>query len=282
MQPTSPATSTETASLVPQLSLLGAFTLQIANMPVSLPIQACRVLAYLALDRMIEPDCERELLAERLWLDVPAARSHASLRTALWRIRKADTHLVHVARNRVRLDDLVEVDVYRSRAQAMRLLSDDPWLRPTDTQVASLVSDLLPSWDEDWLTLERERIRQMRVHALEALTHRLHKLGRYPQAIDVAFKVIADEPLRESAHAALIDVYLAEGNVAEAHTHLRKYATLLWNELRLRPSPGLLAHVGVSQSELTSTAAQRSRPGRGLLRLDDALFLSLAETVRDP
>jgi hypothetical protein len=31
-------------------------------------------------------------------------------------------------------------------------------------------ADLLPAWDEDWVLIERERIRQLRTHALNALS----------------------------------------------------------------------------------------------------------------
>jgi DNA-binding SARP family transcriptional activator len=47
-----------------------------------------------------------------------------------------------------------------------------------------LAKDLLPGWDEDWLQLERERHRQLRIHALEALSQRLTSGGQYAAAID--------------------------------------------------------------------------------------------------
>ncbi len=234
---------TEAASTRPRINLLGGFTLHLADRLVTLPLHASRVLAYLCLDRLGRPASARHQVAERLWSDVPAERAHASLRTALWRIRRADRRVVVVDRDWVRLGD-VDVDVHRGRAQATRLLSDDPVLRPADTHVTALVGDLLPGWDEDWLLLERERIRQLQTHALEALAARLCRMGCFLQAIDVAYAVIEAEPLRESGHVALIDTYLAEGSVAQTHQQLRRYATLLDNELGLSPSPRLLARVG--------------------------------------
>src|SRR6266511_1207172 len=207
---------TEAASTRPRINLLGGFTLHLADRLVTLPLHASRVLAYLCLDRLGRPASARHQVAERLWSDVPAERAHASLRTALWRIRRADRRVVVVDRDWVRLGD-VDVDVHRGRAQATRLLSDDPVLRPADTHVTALVGDLLPGWDEDWLLLERERIRQLQTHALEALAARLCRMGCFLQAIDVAYAVIEAEPLRESGHVALIDTYLAEGSVAQTH-----------------------------------------------------------------
>ncbi len=226
-----------------RLGLLGGFSLVVGDTPVSLPVHGQRVLAYLALASGDRPAHGRSSLAERLWSGSSAARSQASLRTALWRIRQADRMLVHAGRNTVRLADTVDVDVHRSLAQATRLLSDDPRLTPADSRLYTLTGDLLPGWDEDWLLLERERIRQVQVHALEALANRLRRLGRYMQAIEVAFAAITAEPLRESAHAALIQVHLDEGNVAEARLHLDAYAALLRAELGIAPSPALTARV---------------------------------------
>jgi DNA-binding SARP family transcriptional activator len=234
-----------TALVPPRLSLLGGFSLVLGDTPVALPTHACRVLAYLSLDRMRRTDCDRSQVAERLWSNVPVRQAYASLRTALWRIRRIDPRLVRVDHARLRLGDLVDVDVHRSRTQADRLLSDEPELHAADAQLTTLVGDLLPGWDEDWLLLERERIRQLQLHALEALVRRLRTLGRYSDAIDVAFAVIAAEPLRESGHAALVDTYLSEGNVVQAHRQLDRYAVLLRDELGLAPSPALLARMGV-------------------------------------
>jgi DNA-binding SARP family transcriptional activator len=154
---------------------------------------------------------------------------------------------VLASRETVRLDESVDVDVRRCVAQAGRLLTDDDEdLEPRDTDLSALRGDLLPGWDEDWLLLERERIRQVQIHALEALAHRLRRRGRHLEAIEAAFAAIAEEPLRESAHAALIDIFLAERNVAQARSQLDRYAALLWSELAIRPSLELTNRVAAA------------------------------------
>jgi DNA-binding SARP family transcriptional activator len=204
------------------------------------------VLAYLSLVQPTPRGHLRAGLADRLWGSVPGERAHASLRTALWRIRQADPQLVRASRETVRLDESVDVDVRRCVAQAGRLLTDDEDLHPRDTDLSALRGDLLPGWDEDWLLLERERIRQVQIHALEALAHRLRRRGRHLEAIEAAFAAIAEEPLRESAHAALIDIFLAERNVAQARSQLDRYAALLWSELAIRPSLELTNRVAAA------------------------------------
>ena len=84
--------------------------------------------------------------------------------------------------------------------------------------------------------LERERLRQLRIHALEALSVRLRDQGRFAEAIDAALSAVAAEPLRESAQITLIESYLAEGNVSEAARQSESYRVLLDVELGLEPS----------------------------------------------
>ena len=233
--------------------LLGSFSLAVDGSQIPIRIHAQRVLAYLSLVQPLSWSISGAGLAERLWGDVPIERSQASLRTALWRIRQADPWLIRVTRETVRLDDAVEVDVRRTLDQG-RLVAGNRDLRPRDTDVYTLRGDLLPGWDEDWILLERERIRQVQIHALEALAHWLCSHGRHLEAIEAAFAAIEAEPLRESAHAALIDVFLAEGNVAQARHQLERYAAMVWSEMRVRPSDELTRRVAASEGRLRATA----------------------------
>ncbi|MGW2671050.1 AfsR/SARP family transcriptional regulator [Streptomyces sp. NPDC001272] len=76
--------------------------------------------------------------------------------------------------------------------------------------------DLLPGWDDEWTLFERERLRQLRLHALESLSARLTSSGRHALALDAALTCVSIEPLRESAHRAVVAVHLAEHNAVEA------------------------------------------------------------------
>lgn len=229
---------------LPVLSLLGGFSVWIGGRRVALPMHSRRVLAYLALDKTAEADCDRRILAERLWPDSSTERSRASLRTALWRIRQADPHLVCGTADRIMLARGVKVDVHQYKKWAGQLLA-----APTDcprdrAQLMVCNVDLLPGWDETWLLLAREQLRQLRLHALEVSGRRLASAGLYPEAIDVMLIVVAEEPLRESAQSALIEAHLCEGNVVEARRQFDAFASLLFDELGVLPSPELYGRVG--------------------------------------
>jgi DNA-binding SARP family transcriptional activator len=229
----------------PTLALLGGFSLNVSGNSVNLPMHSRRVLAYVSLDKAHNHSCDRGILAERLWPEVNAERSRASLRTALWRIRQVSPDLVQVQPETVCLAPGVDVDVQQVRETAGRMIADPTSYSPESQHLLLRASELLPGWDETWLLLAREQLRQTRLHALETTAARLERLGRYPEAIDAILAAIADEPLRESAHAVLIDIHLSEGNASEALREFEAFTDLLWRELRIRPSPELHEKVGI-------------------------------------
>jgi DNA-binding SARP family transcriptional activator len=88
--------------------------------------------------------------------------------------------------------------------------------------------------------MERERVRQRVLHALEALSGKLANIGRFADAVDAAILAVSAEPLRESAQRALIVAHVAEGNLVEAYRCYRSYCDLLHRELGVAPSGDLL------------------------------------------
>src|SRR5207302_2591217 len=130
----------------------------------------------------------------------------------------------------VRLADEVAVDLQDARALVHRLLA--PAATPSEddlspTAIAALSRDLLPGWYEDWVLLESEDWRQLRLHALEALADRLTTAGRFGEAALAAGGAIRADPLRESARACLIGVHLTEGNQSEALRQFERFRHLL-------------------------------------------------------
>ena len=106
-----------------------------------------------------------------------------------------------------------------------------------------LSDDLLPDWYEDWVLLERERLRQVRLHGLEALCLRLANLGRHVAAIEAGLAAISADPLRESAQRALISAHLLEGNVSEAVRQYDVFVALLDEAFGIVPTEALRALV---------------------------------------
>jgi len=214
------------------LSILEAFHLAYDGEPVRLPMSAQRVLVFLALHPR---PLQRSYVAGSLWLDLPEERAHASLRSALWRLHRRGHSFVDVSAHQLALGREVEVDLRSSETLARRVL-DDASLDPLDVDPFLLCRDLLPDWYEDWLLVERESHRQLRLHALEMLCERLARDGHLHRALEVGLAAVAGEPLRESAHRAVVSVHLQEGNLSEAIRQYGLYRQLLRTQLGLEPS----------------------------------------------
>ena len=237
----SPAASVGVSVSTLELGLLRGFEVRLRGGVVDLPLSAQRLVAFLALhDRPLQ----RLHVAGSLWLESSEEHANASLRTTLWRLGRQGCNLVEATGNQLGLAQAVSVDLHEAQAQARRVLRHES-ATSDDVDGLSLAGELLPDWYDDWVLLERERFRQLRLHALDALCEELTAAGRYVAAIEAGQASVAAEPLRESAHRLLISAYLAEGNPSEAIRQYRLYRQLLRTELGLEPSRAMEELVAV-------------------------------------
>ncbi len=225
----------------PALSLLNAFELRCDGDLVSLPMTAQRLLAFVALhDRVLL----RVYVAGVLWTDTTDEKAGANLRSSLWRLHRPGFRLIDATSTHVRLAAEVDVDVHQVLLLAHSLLGGSTEPGEVDLEHAGLDAELLPDWYDDWVLFERERFRQLGLHALEALAEQQLAAGRPRLALEAALAAVRCEPLRESAHRALIRVHLAERNAGEALRQYEQCRGLLRDRLGLEPSPELAALVG--------------------------------------
>ena len=223
-----------------QLSLQGMFQLRFdEGAPLMLAGNSQRLLAFLALhDRSVT----RAATAGTLWPDASEPHAHASLRSALSRLDAVTRRALDVDLVDLRLAAHVDVDLRESRALAQRIVGPDTELPPSDLRpeaIVALSSELLPDWYDEWVLVESEDWRQLRLHALESLADRLVAAGRYCDAARAALAATRAEPLRESAQARLLRVHLAEGNQSEALRAFQRYREQLLDELGLEPTAAL-------------------------------------------
>jgi SARP family transcriptional regulator, regulator of embCAB operon len=218
------------------VALLGEFTLFCGRSLLGIPTPSQRLLAFLALQgRMVK----RAAVAGTLWPDASDSHAYSNLRSALARLHGTARKALAISKLELGLAEGVTVDVRRAQALARRLL--DPEVTPDRSElgtaaVPALSADLLPDWYDDWVLSEAEDWRQLRLHALEALTGRLIALGRCGEAASAASAAVRAEPLRESGRAALIRAHLAEGNQSEAVREFTRYRALLRAELGVEPT----------------------------------------------
>jgi DNA-binding SARP family transcriptional activator len=220
----------------PHLQLLNGFGLVCAGRPVSLPLGSQRLLAFMALH---DQPLTRAHVAGVLWADSPEERAGASLRSALWRLRRPGHRLVDGTASHVRLSPTVAVDLRIGLARARAILAGGGHgLEPG--QVDTLLhGELLPDWYDDWLVFERERFRQLALRALELQAEQRLVDGRLADALESALAVVHSEPLRESAHRLVIRIHMEDGNPAEALRQAEFCRRLFHERLHLEPTQKL-------------------------------------------
>ncbi|UQX88100.1 hypothetical protein M6D93_17665 [Jatrophihabitans telluris] len=217
------------------LSLLGGFSLSRSGHRIDLPFSVQRLIAFLALHPR---ELVRTYVAGSLWPESTQPRAEASLRSTLWRMRTPCSQLVMSTNTHMRLAESLTVDVYLVSDLVRRLMDPSGSFTQAESDPGDLTQELLPDWTaDDWIFVERERLRQLCLHGLEAMSRRLLDQGRFGEAVEAGLAAVRAEPLRESAHRVLISIYLTEGNASEALRQYDWYRRLLRSELGLDPSP---------------------------------------------
>lgn len=218
-----------------QLHLLGGFRLLVDGDLVNLGITGQRLLSVLACRGR---QATRAQIANALWPDVTSERALANLRTALYRLLRNGPSVVHVTNRHVQLNVGIHVDLEQTTKLATRLLGSDVLgdeALVEDAMSANLYDDLLPDWDEEWLSDSQDRYRRLRLDALETLSEHLATIGHHGGAVQAALAAVQADSLRDSAHETLIRAYLAQGNRREAFAHYGVYRRILREELGIDP-----------------------------------------------
>jgi DNA-binding SARP family transcriptional activator len=219
------------------LTLLGGFGVNCGGQRVQLPLGARRLLALLALRTT---GISRGAAAEELWPGSRRGRAAANLRSALSAVKKiGQDAAIEEFGAHFNLSQSVEVDVHviAGEAQAIMAGSGD-YSDGIDRArlIKMLARELLPEWYDDWIIMERERWDELRLHALETLARQLMDGEKCLGALEAALTAAAIDPIRESTHRIIMEIYIAEGNGGCALKHYQHYRRLLQQELGATPS----------------------------------------------
>ncbi|MFB7051940.1 AfsR/SARP family transcriptional regulator [Streptomyces vinaceus] len=244
----------------PALHLLGGPRVIHQGRWLDVPEGGKRLLAFVALNG---GRVERRHAAGTLWPTGDDLRAAGNLRSALWRLKAAGIDLLDSDKCSLSVREHTEVDLYVLYGWAARLIGGTA----TAQDLSALkwrtdALDLLPGWYDDWVLLERERVRQRLLHALEALSRELARVGRHAEAVESALLAVSAEPLRESAQRALIEAHLAEGNLIEAMRAYDTYRALVKRELGVEPGcelSGLIRNFCRAATRTREVAAARVR-----------------------
>lgn len=217
------------------LSLLGAWRLHCGTAAVTVATREQRLLACVGL-----LGCRhRSFLAGLLWPKSSETQAAGNLRTTVWCISHSFPHLLHAGADTLQLEESVRVDVAALQHHVARLHAHPGAQVPDDYLAHLSKAELLPGWYDDWVIFEQERLRQMRLSALELMAQQYLAADEPGRAVIAAISAVSIEPLRESAQLLLVQAHLAAGNRAAAVRAYTMFAGRLESELGVRPSEQL-------------------------------------------
>ncbi len=222
-----------------RLTLLGGFTAHLdATEPLAIPMRRAQaLLAYLAVpSRQTHP---RDKLAALLWGDLPREEARARLRHTLFAIRRAlgNSSALRMDSDTVMLEPrALTVDV----SEFERLATSRDRARLEDA-VALYRGEFLAGLAErealfeDWLTAQRERLREIALEAFARLLRLQTDAGELEAAVQTGLRVLELDPLQEVVHRALMRLYRNLGRRGAALRQYQQCVAALQRELGVEP-----------------------------------------------
>jgi DNA-binding SARP family transcriptional activator len=246
------------------LSLLGPPTLLVSGGTPAVPQPGAKALALLAY-LVLEPHPHsRETLATLLWGESPEQEARASLRQALKQLRTGLGELVHGDRRLIELAEPVECDAEQFR----RRVTQEPSLAATMDVPRFLEGFSVrhaPRFDE-WVAETRSALLLQYTTALGILVREAMGQWHWREAVELADRWLACDPLSdEAARLAVESRYLA-GNRGAALARFAEYRAVLHRETGCEPSRGLLTLVRRVESDATQADLPRPISGEWYAR----------------
>jgi len=226
----------------PRLSLFGGFEVAgDAAAQAALTRKARAMVAYLALQSGRSQS--REKLATLLWGANGELQARTNLRQAMSVVRKAmpsSNGGRFVTEGDSVVLNLDDVDFDVARFEALAAGSSPEQL---ERAIGLYRGDLLDGFSlreepfEDWLRVERERLRAVAIAALEKLVTHYFAADDFAHCAQAATRLLALEPLREDIHRTLMGAYAAQDRINLALKQYELCRDVLQRELGLQPEP---------------------------------------------
>jgi DNA-binding SARP family transcriptional activator/predicted ATPase len=209
------------------------------------------LLAYLAVET--EQPHRREKLAGLLWPDWPERSARANLRRALANLRqvigdhRAMPPFLHISRQTVQFnsasDAWIDVAAFTHLLQAKGLSQQT--IRQLEQAVELYRGDFLEGFSvgdspafEEWVLLNRERLRRLVMEAFHRLAEYHEQYGEYERGLQHAWRQVELDPWRENAHRQLMRLLALSGQRGAALAQYETCRRLLAEELGVEPAAG--------------------------------------------
>ena len=202
------------------------------------------LLAYLVTYR--DRPHTRDLLAGTFWPDLTDVAARRRLSQALWEIRRALTpHEVLLTEGDTiqfnpRLPLWLDVTAFEKlvgpQSGAGNQTASSSQVQALRDAVELYCGDFMAGYYDDWVLVERERLRGRFLVALEMLISKLKMRGDYESALLYARRLVAADPLREQVHREVMQLCHLLGRDNEARQQYELCRKMLARELGTEPA----------------------------------------------
>jgi DNA-binding SARP family transcriptional activator len=220
------------------VKLLGQFEVRLDGIAIDIPSRTEQsLLAYLILNP--GTSFRREQLSGMFWPDSSEENAKGYLRQATWRIRKALKSLSagtpdYILSNKINLSFDHTLPLW---VDAL-VLEKGPGQTPQELleETSLYQGELLPGFYDDWVILERERLRTLFDRKMHRLLQGLISDESWEQVIEQAERWISLGEIPEPAYRALMIAYASLGDKGKALTTFMRCLDALEQELGVGPA----------------------------------------------
>ena len=204
------------------------------------------LLAYLILHQRVPQS--RQRIAALFYPDASDSQARTALRKDLFNLRQAlpesgqfletDARTIQWNEDADFSLDVANFESALNRAEQLSESDADRTAKQHHLQeaIAHYQGRLLPSFDQEWVMQERERLHQRYLNALDELISLLEQTQHVRLAIRYAQQLLQEDPLRELTYQTLMRLYGDHGDRATAIQIYHQCMTILRDELGINPS----------------------------------------------
>lgn len=186
----------------------------------------------------------RESLVTLLWGDMPEATAKRNLTQVLSLLRKQFAQVLEITPQQIGLKPeatyWVDVEQFQQTLETIHPAQEPERLR----QVVDLYrGDFLQGFYvkaaldfEEWVLAQRERLRELLIQALDSLVNHYLRQADYPAGLDIAARLLALEPWRETAHRQIMLLLAHSGRREAALAQYETCRQVLAQELGVEPT----------------------------------------------
>lgn len=206
------------------------------------------LLAYLSLHP--HRPLDRDRVGGVLWPDAPDSSARRNLREYLYRARQTleafipGAGMIETEENFITFSppatcwiDLTEFERLSEEGRRLATAAPAEAIARLRQAVDLYQGHLLSNLYDDWVIVERERLRELFVDNLARLGQLWQVSNRPDEAIGVIRRLLEYDPLREKEHRRLMELFLAGGDRAGALQQYQRCRQILADELAAEPMP---------------------------------------------